>query len=132
MFVPVCDRPSVAELTGAQGREVMETRCAAIHRKMPASTRQLPITEFAHKAGVVGDDGVPARLVLATRDVAAEGRRAAALDRAHRLELAEAHMAAVGATPSGAVTAEDARDLQSWTGHGWGGACAGALLPCKV
>ena len=30
-----------------------------------------------------------------------------------------AHMAAVGATPSGAVTAEDARDLQSWTGHGW-------------
>jgi hypothetical protein len=28
-------------------------------------------------------------------------------------------MAAVGATPSGPVIAEDVRDLQSWTGHGW-------------
>jgi hypothetical protein len=44
---------------------------------------------------------------------------AAALDRAHHLELAEAHMAAVGATPSGPVIAEDVRDCQSWTGHGW-------------
>ena len=26
-------------------------------------------------------------------------------------------MAGVGATPSGAVVAEDIRDLQSWTGH---------------
>src|SRR6202795_2126068 len=81
--------------------------------------RQLPITNFAHKAGVVGDDGVPARFVLTGRNMAAEGRRAAALDRAHHLELAEAHMAAVGATPSGPVIAEDVRDLQSWTGHGW-------------
>jgi len=81
--------------------------------------RQLPITNFAHKAGVVGDDGVPARFVLTARNMAAKGRRAAALDRAHRLELAKAHMAAVGATPSGPVIAEDVRDLQSWTGHGW-------------
>jgi hypothetical protein len=39
--------------------------------------------------------------------VAAEGRRAAALDRAHHLELAEAHVTAVGVTPSGPVVAED-------------------------
>jgi len=80
---------------------------------------QLPITGFAHKTGVVGDDGVAARFILTARNVAAEGRRAAALDRAHRLELAEAHMAAVGATPGGPVIAEDVRDLHSWTGHGW-------------
>jgi len=98
---------------------VMETRSAAIHRKMPASPRQLPITGFAHKAGVVSDGGVPARLVLAARDVATESRRAAALDRAHRLELAKAQMATIGITPSGPVIAEDVRDLQSWTGHGW-------------
>ena len=51
MFVPVCDRPSVAEPTGAQGRTVMEIRSAAIHRKMSMPARQLPITESAHKAG---------------------------------------------------------------------------------
>jgi len=71
---------------------------------------------------------VAARFILTARNVAAEGRRAAALDRAHRLELAEAHMAAVGATPSGPVIAEDVRDLQSWTGHG-GAVYVGASLP---
>ena len=40
------------------------------------------------------------RAVLAARDVPAESRRAAALDGAHHLHLAEAHMAAVGFTPS--------------------------------
>ena len=39
--------------------------------------------------------------VLAARDMPAERRRAAALDRRHHLQLAEAHMAGVGsdATP---------------------------------
>jgi hypothetical protein len=46
-----------------------------------------------------------------------ERRRAAALDRAHHLHLAEAHMTGVGATPGGAEVAEDIRDLQSWTRH---------------
>jgi len=46
----------VAELTGAQGRGVMETGSAAIHRKMPMPARQLPITGSAHKAAVIGDD----------------------------------------------------------------------------
>ena len=61
--------------------------------------------------------GVTARLVLAARDMATERRRAAALDRTHDLELAKAHVAAVGIAPSGPVVAEDVRNLQSWTGH---------------
>src|SRR5579859_5332371 len=62
--------------------------------------RSLALWATAIAAAVVGDDGVLACLVLTARNMAAEGRRAAALDRAHRLELAEADMAAVGATPS--------------------------------
>ena len=58
-----------------------------------------------------------ARRVLATGDVAAERRRATALDCAHHLQLVEAHMAAVGLAPSGTVVAEDVRDLQSWSSH---------------
>jgi hypothetical protein len=55
--------------------------------------------------------------VLAARNMTAKRRRAAALDRAHHLELGEAQMAAVGFTPGGTVVAEDIRNLQSWTGH---------------
>ncbi len=55
--------------------------------------------------------------VLAARDVSAEGRRAAALDGAHHLELEQAHVTAVGMAPRGPVVAEDIRDLQGWTGH---------------
>src|SRR4249919_751199 len=47
----------------------------------------------------------------------AERRRAAALDRRHHLELAEADMAGIGPTPCRAVAAEDVRDLQRWTRH---------------
>ena len=93
----------------------METKIAAIHRKMPMPARQLPINGFAHKAAVVGDRGVGA--VLAARDVSAEGRRAAALDGAHHFELEQAHVTAVGMTPRGPVVTEDVRDLQSWAGH---------------
>ena len=59
-----------------------------------------------------------ARRVLAARDMAAERRRATALDRTHHLQLVEAHMPAVGLTPSGTVVAENVRDLQSWSSHG--------------
>ena len=65
----------------------------------------------------------PHAAFVAARNMAAEGRRAAALDRVHHLQLGVAHVAAVGATPSGTVIAEDVRDLQSWTGH-----CCSALL----
>ena len=60
----------------------------------------------------------PHAVVLAARDVPAERRRAAALDRTHHLQLVEADMPAVGLTPSRAVIAEDVRDLQSWSSHG--------------
>jgi hypothetical protein len=56
---------------------------------------------------------VAALLVLAARNKAAERRRAAALDGTHDLHLLQADMAAVGVTPSGAVFAEDIRDLQT-------------------
>src|SRR5215469_2980101 len=69
-------------------------------------------------AGVVRDLGMAARRVLAACDMAAERRRAAALDRTHHLQLLEAHMAAIGLTPRRAVIAEDVRDLQSWSNHG--------------
>ena len=61
--------------------------------------------------------------VLATRNVPAERRRAAALDRTHHLQLLEAHVTAVGLTPSGSVVAEDVRDLQSCAGHAGGASC---------
>ena len=77
--------------------------------------RLLPITEFAHKAGVIGDDGVGT--VLAALDVAAKRRSAAALDRRHHLQLVEADVTGIGSTPRRAVIAEDIRDLQCWTGH---------------
>ena len=57
------------------------------------------------------------RAVLAARDMAAERRRAAALDRRHHLQLAEADMAGIGLTPCRAMAAEDIRDLQSRTRH---------------
>ena len=69
-------------------------------------------------AGVVGDLGMAACYVLAACDMAAERRRAAALDGTHHLQLVEAHMPAVGLAPRWAVIAENVRDLQSWSSHG--------------
>src|ERR1019366_1702563 len=66
-------------------------------------------------AAVVGDLRV--RTVLTAHDMAAESDRAAALDRRHHLQLAEADVACISFTPSGPVVAEDIRDLQNWTGH---------------
>ena len=59
-----------------------------------------------------------ARRVLAARDMAAERRGTTALDRTDHLQLIEAHMSAVGLTPSRTVVAENVRDLQSWSSHG--------------
>ena len=66
-------------------------------------------------ATVVRDLGV--RALLAARDMAAERRRAAALDRTHDLQLAETEVARIGAPPRRPVVAEDIRDLQRWTRH---------------
>jgi hypothetical protein len=69
----------------------METKSAAIHRKMLMLVSQLPITGSAHNAAVVGNAAVAA--VLATFNMAAEHGRAASLDRRHHRELGQAHVA---------------------------------------
>jgi len=63
-------------------------------------------------AGVVGDAQV--RAVLTAFDMPAQRRRSATLDRRHELELAEAHMAGMGRTPSRPAAAEDVRHLDRW------------------
>jgi len=55
--------------------------------------------------------------------VPTEHRRAAALDGTYHLQLVEAHVPAVGLTPSGTVVAENVRDLQTLLSH-VGGASA--------
>src|SRR5262249_30080712 len=69
-------------------------------------------------AGVVRDLRMAARRVLAARDISAQRRGATALERPHHLQLVEAHMPAVGLTPSRTVIAENVRDLQGWSSHG--------------
>src|SRR5262245_25765796 len=71
-------------------------------------------------AGVVGDPGVAALLVIAAHDMAAELRRAAVLDRRHHLELLEADMAGIGRAPCRSMVAENIRDLQLRAGHSRG------------
>jgi hypothetical protein len=66
-------------------------------------------------AGIVGDGRVGA--VLAARDMAAEGCRAAVLDRRHYLQLVEADMAGMGLPPCRTTVAENIRNLQSRTRH---------------
>jgi hypothetical protein len=63
------------------------------------------------------------RAVLTAGNVPAEGCRAAVLNGTHHLQLGEAHVAAVGLTPSGTVVAEDICDLQSMTAHSAGWLC---------
>jgi hypothetical protein len=67
----------------------------------------MPIT-----AGVVRDAQM--RAVLTAFDMAAQRRCSAALNRRHDLELAEAHMAGMGGTPSRPAVAEDVRHLDRW------------------
>ena len=62
--------------------------------------------------GVVRDAQVGAG--LAALDMTAQRRRSATLDRRHDLELAEAHMAGMGRTPSRSAVAEDVRHLDRW------------------
>src|SRR5216684_4720060 len=90
-------------------------------RRRALALRAMPIA-----TGIVGDEHV--RALLAARDMPAESRRAAALDRRHHLQLAEAHMAGIGFTPRRSMAAENIRDLQSWTEHGRGRLRRGLLL----
>jgi len=76
----------------------------------PLAFGTMPVT-----ATVEGDGDL--RTVFTAGDMATERRRAAALDRAHHLELAKADMPGISGTPAGPMVAEDIRDLQGWTGH---------------
>jgi hypothetical protein len=51
------------------------------------------------------------RAGLTAFDMTAQRRRSAALDRRHNLQLAEAHVAGMGGTPSRPAVTEDVRDL---------------------
>src|SRR5271166_3031974 len=88
-------------------RSASHSRAAA-----PWALRAMPVA-----AGVVGNLGVAAVLVLAACDMPSERCRAAALDRRHHLELAEADMAGIGLPPCRSVDAKNIRDLQRRAGH---------------
>src|SRR5260370_1183400 len=77
--------------------------------------RALALRAMPVAAAVVRDLGV--RALLAARDMAAERRGAAALDRRHHLQLVEADVPGIGAPPCRPMAAEDIRDLQYRTGH---------------
>src|SRR6516162_7598933 len=94
------------------GQQLRRPRLHPLTRRRALALRTVPVA-----AAVVGNGRVGTGVVLAAHDVPAEGRRAAALDRAHHLELAEAQVTAVGLTPSGPEVAEDIRDLQGSTAH---------------
>src|SRR5207244_13549659 len=74
-----------------------------------ARRRTLALRAMPVAATIIADERVAARVVLATRNVPSERRRAAALDGRHHLLLPEADVAAIGLTPSGAMIAEDIR-----------------------
>jgi hypothetical protein len=93
-----------------------------------AGLRALALRAMPVAAAVVGNGGVAAGLVLTTRHMPAESRGAAALDRAHYLELVEAKVTAVGVTPSRPVVAEDIRDLKRWPAHRSDALCRRLLL----
>src|SRR2546423_1631339 len=78
-------------------------------------SRTLTLRAVPVATAIVGNSRVGT--VLAARNMAAEGCRAAALDRRHHLQLTEAHMAGVGLTPRQSMAAEDIRDLQCRARH---------------
>lgn len=81
-------------------------------RNSALALRTMPVA-----AGVVGNVGMAAGSILATRHVTAERCRAATLDGRHDLQLIKADMPVIGITPSRTVIAEDIRDLQCRSGH---------------
>ena len=84
--------------------------------KKERAARRLPITEFAHKAGVVGDALMAA--IAATLDVTAEGRGAAKFDRPHRPPPRGRQRRAVPVTKRRAEAAEHIRHFQPLASHG--------------
>ena len=79
-------------------------------RRRALALRAMPIA-----AANLSDDFVGA--VLGARDMPAEGRRAAALNRRHHFRLLKAHVTGVGVAPCRSVVAEDIRDFQNSPPH---------------
>src|SRR5260370_29540767 len=78
--------------------------------------RAVTLWAMAIAARVVSDAAVAA--ILAALDMPAERGRAALLDRRHDLELTEAYMPGIGATPVGSMAMKDVCDLQPRAAHG--------------
>ncbi len=89
----------------------MGSRLGGGGRKSAIKPPQLPITESAHKAGVVCDALV--RAVLAALDVAAERGCATGLDRRHHFQLGEARVTGVGLPPCRPMGAKDVGDTRA-------------------
>ena len=87
-------------------RNLPSTRNAGI-----ATARQLPVTNRAHKAGVVGDAHGAA--IIALLDMAAECCRPACRNGAHDAPLDAAEMPGAGLPKRFAMAAEDVRHLQN-------------------
>src|SRR4029077_2627805 len=98
--VEIADRQQIS----LAGREPIRRRRALTLWAMAVATR------------VVSDAAVAA--ILAALDMAAEGRRAALLDRRHDLEMTEAHMSGIGPAPVGPMAMKDVCDLQPRAAHG--------------
>ena len=80
-----------------------------------ACCRALTLRTMAITTAVVSDDRV--RAIFAASHMAAERRRATALDGRHHLHLVEADVTDIGTTPRRSVVAEDIRDLQHRARH---------------
>src|SRR5450755_4182348 len=108
-YTRVFGRPSSARfrLQAANVCSVWIRRCGAL------ALWAMPVA-----AAVVGNDRV--RAVLAARHMAAERRRAAALDGTHHLHLVEADVPGIGSAPRRPMVAKYIRDFQARTGHGRG------------
>ena len=77
----------------ADWKQVGLTRGKPLRGGSTLTLRAMPVA-----AAIVGDDRV--RAVLAARDMAAERRGTAALDRTHDLHLVEADVPGIGAPPA--------------------------------
>jgi hypothetical protein len=92
-----------------QGQQLGLAICEPVPRRRALAFGAVPVA-----AGVVGDADVAT--LLAALDMPAEGCRAAGLDGAHHLELAEADVAGMGGAPGSPMSAEDIRHLDDRAG----------------
>ena len=89
----------------------MESGLAVIGAGERSNCRQLPITGFAHKTGIIGDARRTA--VVALLDVATEHGRPTRRDRAHHASLDAAKVTGMRLSKSFAVAVEYVRHFQS-------------------